>query len=94
MQDIENLKEHCVGMSIEYNEHKLVYQGIEEYLQLHVNELDVMDVDPSDWEQIVATDTIWEVRWYPRTPIGFNQVAAATLERALEIVWSEIKGEV
>jgi hypothetical protein len=28
---------------------------------------------------------VWEVQWYPVTPVGFCRVYAATFARALEI---------
>jgi hypothetical protein len=44
-----------------------------------------IDMTPQDKAEILEKEEIWTVQWYPNTPVGFCIVAAATLERALEL---------
>lgn len=74
-------------LHINHNDHESSYEKIEDYLKdRHIKPEDIL---PEDREQIIRTNSIWEVQWYPRTPISFYYVAAATLERCLEIINSQ-----
>lgn len=77
------LPEHARGLTLEHNIHKNYYQTVVEHLA-DLNG-DLYDW-PSDEEKQRAIDTneLWTLQWYPKTPIGFNAVAAATLEALLE----------
>lgn len=46
---------------------------------------EAFDILPEDKAAILTTGEMWEIRWYPDTPVGYCTVAAATLERALEL---------
>lgn len=69
---------------ITHNEHKSYYETIAQFF-------DDRDVDASEFGSpeergnIERGDELWEVHWYPDTPIGFYRKYAATLERALEL---------
>lgn len=67
---------------IEHNDHKTIYQPVRAYL--YDNKIGEKDMPPSEYEEVIATDELWVVRWYPHTPVGFCIVAASTLEKALE----------
>ena len=74
------------AFSIECNPHREDYRSVREYFAF-MDEIDASrDCEPEDMEAMVAADMIWEVRWYPSTPIGFCIVAAATLERAWALI--------
>jgi hypothetical protein len=57
--------------------------------------LDVYDQNswPSEEElaKSIATGEVWEIQWYPDTPVGFYRVCAATFEAALE--WAKTVGQ-
>ncbi len=73
-----------MSLHITHNQHKDYYEPIDRYLaDRHIKPGYVL---PEDVEEIIKQDSIWEVQWYPITPISFYYVAAATLERCLEII--------
>lgn len=69
-----------ISLTIAHNPHAVYYESVEDYLAR-----DHVDVSPEDRAEMVRTGEVWEIHWYPDTPIGFCCIAAATLERALEI---------
>jgi hypothetical protein len=73
-----------MSLHITHNQHKDYYERIEDYVtSRHIQPGDILS---EDLEKILLQDSIWEVQWYPITPISFHWVAAATLERCLEII--------
>lgn len=78
------LPEHKCGLHLTHNEHRDVYETVEEYY-------DADDfVSSEEWHEAVAKDSVWVLHWYPNTPIGFNRIAASTLE-AIEAKVKETK---
>jgi hypothetical protein len=73
---------HKCGLHLTHNAHKDYYEPIAEYVQ-H----DYADCfkDEEEKKRAVDTDEIWEIQWYPNTPVGFNKVAAPTLEEVLAL---------
>jgi hypothetical protein len=77
------LPAHKCGLYLEHNAHKDLYQSVAEYIK---------DDDLTNWpseaerEKAIDTDELWEIRWYPETPISFCVATAATLEALLEFV--------
>jgi hypothetical protein len=67
------LPEHKCGLHLTHNEHRDVYETVEEYY-------DADDfISPEEWRDAVAKDSVWVLHWYPETPIGFVRIAASTL---------------
>ncbi len=68
-------------LSLRHNEHKACYQTVAEYCE---------EFDRDDWVsehqrlKAMGTDEIWELQWYPDTPVGFCLRLAADLESLLE----------
>ena len=81
MKTIAELPKHKCGLYLSHNEHRDLYQSVQDYL---------CDNPKYDWpsneakERVMATDEMWQLQWYPDTPIGFHRVAAPTLEELLE----------
>lgn len=73
-----------INMTIEHQPHAPNYETVETWLA-KAKEDDYVDVLPEDAAEMLRTGEIWLIQWYPITPIGFCVVAAATLERALEL---------
>lgn len=79
---------HKCGLYLSHNQHKDLYETA-----LHRIEYSNLDVDDfiskEDMQKCINTDELWELQWYPDTPIVFYRVAGSTLEivlnRALEI---------
>ncbi|WP_375198981.1 hypothetical protein [Cupriavidus metallidurans] len=74
-----------VGLIIQHNDHALIYQPIVDWLIDHCGPDGCYDVTPDDRDEILRTGECWTLQWYPNTPVGFNAVAAATLERCIEL---------
>ncbi len=74
------LPPHKAGLTISHNEHKNYYESIADYVE------DRVDTFPNhdEYQKCVDANEIWEIQWYPETPVGFYRVAASTLELALE----------
>lgn len=77
------LPEHKCGLYITHNEHKNYYLSVEEYIADDISQR-------CDWlneeakAKAIATNEVWTLQWYPNTPVGFNCVAAPTLEELLD----------
>ncbi len=77
-----NLPAHKCGLILEHNTHKGYYETASQHL-------DRLELEP-DWPspeeraKAIDRDEIWTLQWYPETPIGFELVAAASLEALLE----------
>ena len=68
------LPEHKCGLHLTHNEHRDVYESIENFY-------DVEDfISEQEWHKAVEQDSVWVLQWYPETPIGFCRIAAASLE--------------
>ena len=68
------LPEHKCGLHLIHNEHRDVYETIEQFY-------DSEDfISQEEWHEAVAKDSVWVLHWYPETPIGFTRIAASTLE--------------
>ena len=78
------LPPHKASLSITHNDHKSVYETVAQWLANR-------DVRPEEcgsseeYQALQTGDELWEIQWYPETPIGFHRVYASTLERALEL---------
>lgn len=77
------LPEH-IGLRIEHNPHRLDYEAIERWMEACERD-STADITAEDRAEILLTGEVWVIRWYPHTPVGWCAVAAATLERALEL---------
>jgi hypothetical protein len=77
------LPAHEAGLHLTHNEHRGVYEPVAEYLR------DYTDDDfiaPGERERCIASDSVWEIQWYPNTPVGFNRRVAASLADLLAAV--------
>lgn len=67
-----------LSLHITHNGHKDYYEGIEDYLR-----------ERDDWiseeqkTKAIELNELWEVQWYPDTPIGFYIVIGADLDLVL-----------
>ena len=71
---------HKASMSITHNEHTTNYESIREYLDSEWFE----DESEEDKQECIKAGEIWELQWYPDTPIGFYRVFAPTFEKVVE----------
>lgn len=79
------LPRHC-ALSLGHNEHKVLYATVKEYLA----NVEAMGGEPVDFvaegerEKAIASNELWELRWYPTTPVSFCEVYASSLEALLK----------
>lgn len=76
-----------IALTIEHNPGATCYENVRTYLaglQRDRGE-EALPEFPSPEERAKAeeTNSLWVVNWHPSTPVGSNEVAAATLEVAL-----------
>lgn len=82
------LPKHEAGLSLQHNEHRSYYDSIEKW-EAAANH---GDADPVDFgwvsveqrQKAIETDSVWELRWYPRTPVGFIRLIACDLDVLLD----------
>ena len=71
------LPKHAAALYLTHNDHKGVYESIED----HYGYLEDCDwVSPEEKLKAIELDSVWELQWYPDTPIGSYYVAASSLE--------------
>lgn len=86
--EIEKLLGSSVGFSFTCNDHKLCYAEIREY----VKEKDDNFFSEEDKKACIDSNKIYELRWYPDSPIGSYCICAPSPERILEILKQEENG--
>lgn len=72
---------HDAGMFITHNEHKNYYENIEEFI---INN-DIKEfISEEDKQKCIDNNDIWEIQWYPNTPIGFYKIAGSDFNLLLK----------
>jgi len=77
------LPKHKCGLYLTHNEHRDMYESIEECYDCHDF------VSPEEFKKAIAEDSVWVLQWYPDTPIGSYSILASSLE-ALEATVKEM----
>jgi hypothetical protein len=57
-----------------------MYESVESYYE----RCDFVSED--EYNKAVATDSVWDLQWYPDTPIGFYRILASSLEALQQAV--------
>jgi hypothetical protein len=73
-----------VNLTIEHQPHASSYQTVAQWLEDNTLR-GFTDITPEDAATMITTGEVWVIQWYPNNPVGFHSVAAATLERALQL---------
>lgn len=80
------LPKHKYGLFLTHNEHRDYYEKADDYIREGCERpAQTVWKDDEAKQRAIATDEIWELQWYPDTPIGFYHVAAPTLHELLEL---------
>lgn len=74
---------HTCSLTLTHNQHKSYYETVEKYFENPW--LKDIGISPEDRQEMIAKDEIWELQWYPDTPVGFYCVVAPTLEKVLAL---------
>ncbi len=78
------LPKHKASLTISHNSHKDYYMTVADLLKENHPSIDVENfVNEEDMQKCIDTDELWEIQWYPNTPVGFYIVCGSTLEIVL-----------
>lgn len=78
-----------INLTIEHNPHATNYQTVSQYLNLPNVDDDSFETNETK-QKCIKTGEIWELRWYPDTPVGSCRIIFDSLERLLK--WCEVNG--
>lgn len=84
---------HECSLTLQHNEHLNYYSTVADELEDPTSRLSrgVDWVSDEQREKAIATNNLWTLQWYPKTPIGFCSLAACDLEELLG-QWNEFNG--
>jgi hypothetical protein len=83
---------HRCGLYLEHNSHRDVYESLADKVSGEEGRLLIWASDEAQ-RRAIATDELWELQWYPNTPISFCCVAAPTLEECLALALEVAAGD-
>lgn len=75
---------HKASMEINHNLHKTYYEPIEYYL---INKYETHFINwqsEEDKTEAIKNDELWEMVWYPNTPVGSISILASSFEKLIE----------
>lgn len=78
---IDQLPKHEAGLHLAHNPHREFYQSVADYT-VRDDGLDDF-VSKEERARAIEQDELWELHWYPDTPVGFHRRYASTLEAVL-----------
>lgn len=85
MISVESLPRHAASLTITHNDHKDGYRTAAQQFAEWEEAGHTPNMRDGDWkERMIEADEIWEVQWYANSPVGFCNVAAPSLEEAVE----------
>lgn len=74
------LPAHKCSLHLTHNQHLAYYSTVE-----HEDATEQLDwVSEEQRKLAIARNEMWEIQWYPETPIGFHKLCAAELGPLLE----------
>lgn len=72
----DDFPRHKGELALTHNQHKSMYQPIADYIA----NLDIEWANVEQRGKAIENDSIWEIQWYPDTPIGSISYAACDLD--------------
>ncbi len=79
------LPPHKASLSITHNQHLAYYETAEQYMTGRESSGEAWAwPDEQARQRCIDTNEIWEMQWYPDTPIGSHSIAAPTLKELLD----------
>jgi hypothetical protein len=84
--------DHKCSLTLTHNAHRDYYESVEQW-EAKLKECGSMDgagpveigwVSVEQRDKAIATDNVWEIQWYPDTPIGFFRLLACDLDVLLD----------
>ncbi len=74
---------HGFGLSLRHNPHFGYHESVGEYLNSHDGYEQSEWISEQDYQKSLATGELWELIWYPDSPVGSYTIRGATLEAIL-----------
>lgn len=68
---------HECGLHLTHNNHKDYYETVEQYFE---NPWMNGDISTEEKQKMIDTNEVWELQWYPDTPVSFYKVLGSTFE--------------
>lgn len=72
---------HKAGLHLQHNNHKNYYESVETYFKSPW--MDDTGLSAEERQKMIDTDEVWELQWYPNTPVGSYCVTGSTFEEVL-----------
>jgi len=73
---------HEASLHLTHNQHKAYYETVEQYLSNY--DLEDCWVSEEQKKKSLETQELWELQWYPDTPVGSYTLMGADLEEVLK----------
>lgn len=83
------LPRHDCSLAMEHNPHKMYYQTVKEFISRIEEHLETEWENEESKKRAIETNELWEMRWYPDTPMRFNLAYAPTFQELLDFVNSK-----
>lgn len=80
---MDEFPKHEASLHLTHNQHKAYYETVEAAIESGTYR-DEKWVSPEQRQKAIKTDSVWEVQWYPHTPIGSHTLLACDLGVLLE----------
>jgi len=77
------------SLTIHFNDHKSVYRTARQTVLDGSIAADDF-ISEEEFVKAMNTDTIWNIHWYPSTPVGFYSIYASSLSALLTYLKDEI----
>lgn len=85
MEKLKELITKCkASVTITINDHRNYYETVEDKFKSEPDEGFRDDIEDEVFNEMVRTDTVIEIQFYPNTPIGFYRVYHYDIEKAIE----------
>jgi len=76
---------HKCGMYLSHNRHRDYYETARTAIISGTYDLENF-IDPEDHQLCIKNDEVWELQWYPNTPVGSFIICGSSLEKVLNAV--------
>jgi len=81
---LEKILERCkCTVYLTVNEHRSYYEKVEQFIADRCNKREIDEIGKDVLNEMINTDTIVELQFYPDTPIGFYRLLHHDLEAIL-----------
>ena len=87
MNTLEDVVKHCrAAVHLTINDHTTGYQSVADYvIEISGRDNDYFsDVSPEEKQEMIAANTVVELQFYPRTPIGFYRIYGSTIQSVVD----------